>query len=44
MDIKSSFHPEVVQWIGYAIALAGIPAKLIRQPKLHETTEREVKP
>lgn len=44
VDIKSTFPPEVVKWAGYAIALAGIPAKLVRQRKLHEIAEREPEP
>lgn len=42
LDIKSAFTPEQVRIIGIVIAAASIPAKLVRQRKLHaEVQESE---
>lgn len=43
MDIKVVFDPQVVKYTGYAIAILAIPAKLIRQPKLHEEVNGSAK-
>ena len=44
LDIKAYFPPEVVKYTGYAIAITGIPAKLVRQRKAHDIAQRESEP
>lgn len=34
MDLKTSFDPETVRYIGYAVALLAIPAKFVKQKSL----------
>lgn len=44
LDIKAYFPPDVVKYTGYAIAITGIPAKLVRQRKLYESEFTEDSP
>lgn len=41
LDIKATFDPETVRWLGFAITVLSIPAKLIRQRKLAIEAENE---
>lgn len=38
-DLKTHFHPEFVKYFGYTLTGLSVPAKLIRQRKLHERTK-----
>lgn len=41
MDVKTTFPPEWVRFFGITLTILSIPAKLIRQRKLHEIAERD---
>src|SRR5699024_4125311 len=40
-DLKTHFHPEFIKYFGYVLTGLSVPAKLIRQRKLHERVERK---
>lgn len=41
VDLKATFSTETLKWAGYIIGAISIPAKLVRQKRLHEQAEED---
>lgn len=43
-DIRAEIPADAIQWLGYAIIVAGIIARVIRQDKLHDPVGQRRQP